>query len=255
MPISPPSADHVGAEPAPESVTTRTAEPAISSLLLLLLDSRSPAGAHSHSAGMEAAVHAGYVNTPADVADFCRGRLETAGRVNAAFSAASCRGWQQQWAAGAWAELDAEFSARNPSEATRRVSRALGSGLRRLVKATVPHSVDRIALSWHSCPAPAPHHPLVLGAAVAIGGGTPELAARAAALFTCTAPASAAVRLLGLDPYAVHLATAQLTERIDLLAAVHSRNLPPDELPCTASPALDLLADVHAQMEVRLFAS
>ena len=43
--------------------------------LMLLLDSRSPAGAHSHSGGMEAAVTAGWVRDVADVREFCRGRL------------------------------------------------------------------------------------------------------------------------------------------------------------------------------------
>jgi urease accessory protein len=220
--------------------------------LLLLLDSRSPAGAHSHSAGMEAALTAGYVNELADVADFCRGRLATSGRVIAAFAATACRGWRSEEAPGWWQGLDAEFSARTPSPATRAASRNLGNGLRRLLLATVPEQAVMIRQKFIGCPAPAPHQPLLLGAAAALVGAEPETAALAAALASCTAPASAAVRLLGLDPYAVHGMLAALSPEIDAVAEWACNQ---KELPALSAPALELLADVHASAEVRLFAS
>jgi urease accessory protein len=210
----------------------------MNALLLLILDSRSPAGAHNHSGGMEAAVTAGIVNDVDDVRAFCRGRLRTSGRVAAGFAATACRAWLD--GADRWRELDAELTARMPSEAVRAASRTMGSGLRRLVRATVPDS-DLAALGDR------PHHALVLGAACALTGGSPQIAARAAALATCTAPASAAIRLLGLDPYAVHAVIAGLAPEID---AIEFSGLPAD-----SAPALDLLADVHATQEVRLFAS
>jgi urease accessory protein len=220
--------------------------------LLLLLDSRSPAGAHSHSGGMESAVAAGWVQTSADVESFCRGRLNTTGRVAAAFAATACRHWQSGATAQEWQHLDGELSARTPSAAARRASRNLGSGLRRLLLATMPDHHDDIAKSWSQTGKPAPHQPLVLGAATALTGGSAQIAARAAALMTCTAPASAAVRLLGLDPYAVHNVMATLAGEIELVGdeAVNTA-----ELPAHTALALDLLADVHARMEVRLFAS
>ena len=63
----------------------------MNTLLLLLLDSRAPAGAHHHSGGMEAAVQAGLVTGLAGLDDFCRARLRTSARVGAAFAAASAR--------------------------------------------------------------------------------------------------------------------------------------------------------------------
>jgi urease accessory protein len=87
------------------------------------------------------------------------------------------------------------------------------------------------------------------------------LAARAAALGTCTAPASAAVRLLGLDPFAVHRVLAELSEDIDELArecaglCAAGRYEGPRSLPSDNAPALDLLADFHLTRQVRLFAS
>ena len=219
----------------------------VNALLLLLLDSRSPAGGHNHSAGMEAAIGAGSVVTTADVEDFCRVRLRTSGRVNAAFAAAACRLAldPEGWSGAAWADLDAELDARLPSEALRAASRQLGRGLVRLVRATVAG----FAPPWTTI---APHHPLVLGAAVAAAGGDPELAARAAALGTVSVPTSGAVRLLGLDPFAAHSVVARLTPDIDALAAEVAAS---SALPADCAPALDLLADIHLTAEVRLFAS
>jgi urease accessory protein len=226
-------------------------------LLLLLLDSRAPAGAHSHSGGMEAAITAGFVGDLDGVEQFCRGRLRTSGQGAAAFAAAGCQLWLDGGDlhggdAAEWLRLDDELSARTPSEAARAASRQLGSGLRRLLRAMVPDA--DLTTPWRQCPAPAPHHPLVLGSAVALAGGTPELAARAAALAACTGPASAAVRLLGLDPFAVQGMLARLTADSGTWRA-HIAHQVPESLPAGGAPALDLLADVHLTAEVRLFAS
>jgi urease accessory protein len=222
-------------------------------LLLLLLDSRAPTGGHNHSAGMEAAVTAGRVRDLADVESFCRARLATAGKVAAAFAATACDSWPGT--ERGWADLDAEFDARTPSEAVRAASRQLGSGLRRFVRSMLA-TFDP---PWAGL-VPAPHHPLVLGAAVAAAGGSGELAARAAALNAVSAPASAAVRLLGLDPFAVQATLAHLAIEIDTAhdpAPYDDRHTVPagGGLPADGSPALDLLADYHLTTEVRLFAS
>lgn len=224
-------------------------------LLLSLLDSRAPAGAHGHSGGMEAAVAAGFVAGLPDVERFCRLRLLTAGQVAAAFAAAATRLWDSDGSPARWAELDGEFGARMPAQAARTASRRLGSGLRRLVAAMVPSA--GLAAPWRQIPRPAPHHPLVLGVAVALAGGDPCLAAAAAALGTCGSPASAAVRLLGLDPYAVQGVLAGLADEINAIAAAQAAGDLADfaGLPAPGAPALDLLADVHARWEVRIFAS
>jgi urease accessory protein len=154
-----------------------------------------------------------------------------------------------------WALLDAEFEARTPSEAMRAASRQLGRGLVRLVRSVTPEA--DLVTAFGRCPGPAPHHPLVLGAAVGLAGGGPDLAARAAALAACAGPASAAVRLLGLDPFAVQGMLARLAPAIDSCSADAARAAagPPSSLPAGAAPALDLLADFHLTAEVRLFAS
>jgi urease accessory protein len=249
----------------------------MNSLLLLLLDSRAPAGAHHHSGGMEAAVGTGLVTGLAGLEDFCRARLRTSARVGAGFAAAAARlqsdsaersvalaarnaparpgAESRARAADEWALLDAEFEARTPSEAMRTASRQLGRGLVRLLRSVQPEA--DLVTAFSRCAGPAPHHPLVLGAAVSLAGGGPDLAARAAALAACAGPASAAVRLLGLDPFAVQAMLARLAPGIDACAASATRLAagPPGSLPADAAPALDLLADFHLTAEVRLFAS
>jgi urease accessory protein len=241
----------------------------VNALLLLLLDSRAPAGAHHHSGGMEAAVRAGLVTGLDGAEAFCRAKLRTSARVTAAFAAAACQVQAEMTERGGdpapaarpggreraarWAALDAEFAARIPSEASREASRQLGRGLMRLLRSVLPGTEPVTA--WAG-PA-APHHPLVLGAGVALAGGTPELAARAAALAACAGPASAAVRLLGLDPFAVQAMLARLAPGVDECARAAARQAagPPASLPAGGAPALDLLADFHLTAEVRLFAS
>ncbi len=246
----------------------------MNTLLLLLLDSRAPAGAHHHSGGMEAAVGTGLVGNLAGLEDFCRTRLRTSARVAAAFAAAAARlqsdsaeraavsapappqavPAQERWAQE-WALLDAEFEARTPSEATRTASRQLGGGLLRLLRSVLPEA--DLVTPWALCTGQRPHHPLVLGAGVSLAGGSPELAARAAALSACAGPASAAVRLLGLDPFGVQAMLARLAPGIDECAkfAAQAAGRPPSSLPADSAPALDLLPDYHLTAEVRLFAS
>ena len=264
----------------------------MNTLLLLLLDSRAPAGAHHHSGGMEAAVGTGLVAGLADLEDFCRAKLLTSARVAAAFAAASGRlqshdseravvrppaqlpaapaenpAARRPWPripahngpagnrSAEWAVLDAEFEARTPSEAMRAASRQLGGGLLRLLRSLLPEA--DLVTPWTQCGRPAPHHPLVLGAGVSLAGGPPELAARAAALSACAGPASAAVRLLSLDSFAVQAVLARLAPGIDDCArrAAACAGDPPSALPADGAPALDLLADFHLTAEVRLFAS
>ena len=102
-----------------------------------------------------------------------------------------------------------------------------------------------------------PHHPVALGALAAAAGLGPAEAAVAAAHGTVTGPASAAVRLLGLDPYAVHGLLAVLAPECDRIAADAAARAgdPVDSLPAAGAPLLDIGAELHASWEVRLFAS
>ena len=87
--------------------------------LLVLADGRFPAGGHAHSGGAEAAVKAGRIRDAADLAEFCRGRLHTAGLTSAALAAAAAAGLDPL-------ALDEAADARTPSPALRATARKLG---------------------------------------------------------------------------------------------------------------------------------
>lgn len=220
-----------------------------SSALLLLADGRFPAGGHAHSGGLEAVAAAGRVHDVASLEAFMIGRAATGGRVAASFAAAACVAAGEA-DAGRIAELDAELDARIPSPALRSASRKLGSQMLRAARAIGP-SADLEALP------PRPHQPVALGAACA-GFGLDARAAALAALHDVLAGATtAAVRLLGLDPFAAHAAHARRAAQVDALAAEAAgwARAAADDLPACGAPLLDVSNEHHATWEVRLFAS
>jgi urease accessory protein len=106
---------------------------------------------------------------------------------------------------------------------------------------------------------------LAAGAPLAVAQGVvghaagldPSDVAAMVAYQAVTGPATAAVRLLGLDPRAVHglvLALADEMTAVTRVAAQCARD-PLDRLPGPSSTLLELAAERHARAEVRLFAS
>jgi urease accessory protein len=221
--------------------------------VLMLADARFPAGGHAHLGGLEGAVTAGTVSDLGSLELFLRGRLSTAGVVAAGLAAAACAQVSGgiDGGEGAWGWLDAEADARTPSPAQREASRRQGRALLRAARAAWP-SPELAALGR------APHHAIVLGVAAATAGCSPAEAAQIAAYLSVTGPASAAVRLLALDPIEVSAAIARLAGAVDAAARRGARLADPaglDDLPYPSAPALDLYAEAHSQAEVRLFAS
>ena len=210
--------------------------------LLVLADGRLPAGGHAHSAGLEAQVSAGRVRTVEDLRGFLEGRLATGGLVAATFAAAACAD------TGPVEDLDRALEVRTPSPALRNASRAQGKALLR---------AGRAMWAVPATPRADVHQPVALGVVAGAAGLSPGQAAVAAAHGTISGPASAAVRLLGLDPYGVHALLARLAAGCDAVAARALTFLgrPLDDLPADGSPLLDIGAEHHATWEVRLFAS
>jgi urease accessory protein len=222
----------------------------MSAVSLLLADARFPAGGHAHSGGVEAAIAAGTVTDLAALEPFLRGRLRTAGLAAAGLAAAACARAAEATAV-TWHDLDAEADARTPSPAQREASRQQGRALLRAARAAWPDA------RWLADLGPRPHHPVVLGATAAAAAAAPGEAARIAAYQAVTGPASAAVRLLALDPMQAAAIVARLAAEVDAIAtaAAARGDGPLEDLPCPSAPALDLLAEAHARAEVRLFES
>lgn len=217
--------------------------------LLLLADSRLPAGTHAHSGGLEAAVASGRVFDAGSLHAFLLGKLTTTGLTTAAFAAAALESGD-----GRLAVLDAEFEARTPSPAQRRASRALGRQLLRAVRAGWADGVLDSAAAVHPN---GPHQPIAFGAAGLAAGLDPPGVAAAAALGAVTGPASAATRLMGIDPDAVTAVLASLEAAVQqtAAAAVAAARGPVEDLPSPGAPLLDISAEHHGTWEVRLFAS
>lgn len=220
--------------------------------LLLLADGRLPAGGHAHSGGLEGAVELTGVHDVPGLVEFLVGRLTTTGLVGAAFAAATCQAVQNP--EPAVAALDQELDARTASPALRVASRRLGRQLVRAGRTIWPHPMlDTLTATVGR----GPHQPIGLGAVAAAAGLAPADAALLAAQESIAGPATAAVRLLGLDPVTVHAALAGLSGDVTRIAgdaAGHATGHPAD-LPATTAPLLDVLAEHHATWEVRLFAS
>jgi urease accessory protein len=172
--------------------------------------------------------------------------------VAAAFAAAAVETANGRGAP--WSVLDAELDARTPAAAQREASRAQGRAALRAARVAWPSPVlDALVAA-----SPRPHHPLLVGAVIGIDGGSQAEAAQCAAYLAVSGPASAAVRLLGLDPFAVNAAVVALRPALDAVVAAATAAGPPDRLPAPGAPVLDLMAQAHVRHhreQVRLFVS
>ncbi|PYC78858.1 urease accessory protein UreF [Streptomyces tateyamensis] len=210
--------------------------------LLLLADGRFPAGGHAHSGGAAAAVAAGTVTDVPSLERFLLGRLHTVGLTAAGLAAAAARTADP----AELAELDRATEARTPSAALRAVSRRLGRQLLRAARAGWPADAGLAALPAGT------HHPVVLGTAARAAGLTDRRAAELAVHEAVSGPATAALRLLGLDPYQLVAVLARLAPQLDLVA---ERAATATRLPAASAPLLDLYGERYDSWKVKLFAS
>ncbi|CAM5281769.1 urease accessory protein UreF [Streptomyces abikoensis] len=219
--------------------------------LLVLADGRFPAGGHAHSGGAEAAVAAGRITDGRTLEEFCRGRLHTTGLTTAALAAAAAAGLDPL-------ALDDAADARTPAPALRATARRLGRQLMRAARAAWPSAaLDALAAARPR----GAHQPVVLGLAARAAGLRPLDAAYAAVYESVGGPATAAVRLLSLDPFEATAVLARLAPAMDTVAgsaaaaAARAAAEGPETLPAAAAPLLDITSELHAAWPVRLFTS
>jgi urease accessory protein len=201
-------------------------------LMLVLADSRFPAGAHAHSLGLEEAVNQGLTDVPA----FAAARLRLVAEADARIAVAARRGD----VAGA----GAEWLARCPSPILRDIGLRLGAQLLRSASA-----------SWPVTPRRTPR-PVALGEVGAAAGVDDEGVALLALYDDAATVTSAALKLLPLDPAVTTRWLAELAPQMELAArAIAADQRPLAEQPAPAAVALELGAPVHQQRRERLFAS
>jgi urease accessory protein len=233
--------------------------------LLVLVDGRFPSGGHAHSGGVEAAVLDGRIRGPADLARFLDGRLATGALADAALAAATAIATAAPGPEpGTLARLEAESVARTPSPALRVASRRQGRQLWRAATRVWPGvHADRLAACVAAELPDGASLPLACGLAATTAGLGAEAAGLLAAHGAVTGAATAAVRLLGLDPYAVHGLVAEragaiaavVDEAVTAARTVADGELELADLPGPSAVLVDLAAEVHRATEVRLFAS
>jgi urease accessory protein len=205
--------------------------------LLTLADSRLPTGGHVHSGGVEEAITSGLVVDIPTLLAYLRRRIRTQGLVTASIAAAVHADRLSADAA------DDEADARTPAPAARQASRAQGRGLIRLARRVWPND------DWETL-GPTPHLAVAAGVVGKASGLRPDQTAMQVVYTTMTGCATAAQRLLALDPADVAALTFELSALCEATAAAACTDLA--EL---SDPLLDTLAQRHAQRERPLFAS
>ncbi|WP_422746737.1 urease accessory protein UreF [Mycobacterium sp. WMMD1722] len=205
--------------------------------LLALADSRLPTGSHVHSGGVEEAITSGLVGDLGTLRAYLIRRVRSQGLVAASLAAAVHAGTLGIDAA------DRETDARTPAPAARAASRAQGRGLLRLARRVWPQ------YDWSPL-GRTPHLAVAAGAAGAAGGLTAEQTALSVVYTTMTGTATAAQRLLALDPGDVAALTFEMAGLCDEVAATAAHE--PADL---SDPLLDVLAQRHAERERPLFVS
>ncbi len=241
------------------------------STLMLLADGRFPSGGHAYSAGMEQAITWGDVRDLAGAEEFLAGRVESLGpmatQVAAAANVAAHGAAKVVVPVGRQPGttlrgdldlLDEAVDARVASASARSVSREQGHRWLRAVRAAWPAwvpSAPSIGLDRR-------HGWVVLGAVGATVGLAPSDVARVALYELVSAPLWAAVRLLGLDPFAALEVLAGMLARADHLASSSAAGVAASGCPggtewisWLAAPLSELAAEAHLRREERLFAS
>lgn len=225
------------------ATATTTGGLASVSALLLLADGRFPDGTHAHSSGMEAAVALGRVHDPASMHRYIEARLWTTVRTDAAAAALAARGEHPLDG------IDAALVLRQPGAAARNASRSLGRSLVRTAARIWPGREPRLADGRP------PLQPVALGAVAALSGCGPEEAALCTVHAAAAALSSAALRLLGLDPFAVAGVLADLRGPVAEVAASVQSVGSPAELPSASTPLAELDPEFQRTIEPRLFGS
>jgi urease accessory protein len=217
---------------------------------LLLADGRFPVGGHAHSGSLEAAVARGL--DAAGVPGFIAGRLRGSTGPETCLVVAARRAA----AAGdlaVLASLAAEADARCASPPLRATARRLGSQLLRTARQVFP---DAPLLATYPMPGADVPRPVAFGSVAAAAGLDDVGAARAYLYDDAVTVATAAVRLLPLDPAMAFRWVAEqrtLVEELSLEAV--ACRVEPAALPAPFAPLIELGSLAHARATRRLFAS
>jgi urease accessory protein len=216
----------------------------MTALALLLADGRLPAAGHTQSGGLEPGLARGL--DPADLPAYCRSRLATVTRTEAATAVVARH---HAWLQAPMRPVEAAWAARTPSDAMRATSRSLGRGLLRLARKAWPEAVAHWPADYQ------PPRPLVLGAIAAETGLAAVDLARVVGYDDVQTVLAAALKLLPLDPADAATWCVGLLPDVDTLASEVADLTDPADIPATGSPLIEGWAQAHARTTRRLFSA
>jgi urease accessory protein len=242
-------------------------------LALLLADSRFPSGSYAHSLGLEQAVNEGLRDVPA----FMHARQRLAARADARFAVEARRAALSPPAVteGApppgtalsppatalspaastasprhtVAALEREWAARTPSAILRDSARRLGAQLLRSAAVVWPGN----PIAGYRTASRLTPRPLALGVVAAAARVSDEETALLALYDDAATVASAALKLLPLDPAVTARWLAELAP--EMAASARAIAAVDGPFPSPAAVAIELSAPVHLEQRERLFAS
>lgn len=208
----------------------------MTALALLLADARLPVAGHTQSGSLEPALAAGPVDVPAYMAL----RLATVTRTEAATAVVTLAHLRR--GEGLDAVYDA-WAARTASSAMRDTSRELGRGLLRLAESLwdLPPVLSGLP------------RPMVLGTIAHVTGLAAADVAEVVGYDDLQTVASAALKLRPLDPAVATGWVVAALPRLETLVEHVARLDSPTDIPATASPWIEQLAEDHAVTTRRLF--
>ena len=205
---------------------------------MMLADARFPSGGYAQSAGLEPAVRAGLT----DVRGFAAARLRSVTAVDAGTAVVSRH---VALVGRPLADVEDAWAARTPSPILREASRLTGRGYLRVAGRLWPDVLPLL-------PA-APPRPVVVGVVGAVTGMGAEQVARLVGYDDAQTVASAALKLLPLDPAEVAQWVLSLHGPVEQLVSAVAGLTTADDIPDRGAPAVDVNAEQHRREEMRLF--
>lgn len=216
-------------------------------LTMLLADGRLPTGAHTQSAGVEPALHAGM--RLGDVPAYLTVRLRTVTEVEAGVAVLARHTWLEAAPEGrleVLAALDLAWRARTVSDALREAADLLGRSYLRMARSVWDlHELVDAGRTW--CRA------VVVGVTAAAAGLDAADTARLVAFEDVQTVLAAALKLVPFDPtqnvawaVAARPEVERLVQRVADLTAL-------DALPASTAPLLEQWGQHHRTTERRLF--
>lgn len=213
-------------------------------ILMLLADARLPTAGHTQSAGLEPAVAHGVQAN--EVPDYIALRLRTVTRVEAATAVVALHHLRQGLPL---MDVETAWAARTPSAALRATSRSMARGLLRLARRLWPDEPSVLALEKGVSRA------IVLAAIADACGLAPVALARLVGYDDVQTVASAALKLLPLDPADVSGWVLDALPRIDRLAVDVATLTLPRAIPASGAPQIEAWAEAHTHTTRRLFSA